>query len=167
MACSSQHTGAGGGGSFAQIHLKFEDLPALLFKGNPNNARIHFDIDGIRCNRMLFMMLVDLLIKGCVLLHGNGTSVTISNLSMDDLDAVTQKMRNAGIVTHIGTIPVGMYNNEYLDLDPYDNYNRYMFIKTHADALHTMDDHLDLGEYKFMLLSDDNVIQITFEMSTT
>jgi hypothetical protein len=146
--------------------MTFEDLPSVLFLKNVNDLNLMLNVQGVTCNRMLFMMFVDLMIKGCVLLYGKNGRLDLSTISMEQFEYVVKKMRRAGIIVHIPMVPIDCYNDDDLEVDPKSPKQRHRFISKHAERLHTMKDNEPLSEYKLVIIVHDQIMFITFELDT-
>ena len=74
-------------------------LPKLIFVDNKNDVKVSLNAesDALRTTLDLFQFFVDLLIKGIILLYGENGSVNLGDLSLDNLEFLTRKLRNAGI----------------------------------------------------------------------
>ena len=81
------------------MEVSAEDFPRLVFIDNKNDVRLCMNIESsINTARELFEFLVDILVKGIVLLYGDETSrVDLGKLGPKELSVISQKLANAGI----------------------------------------------------------------------
>jgi hypothetical protein len=140
-----------------------EDLVRIIFVQNKHNAKIVIGLDESHLTpKLLFMLLVDILVKGCITLFGQTNQLNLLDIKESDLEQVVYKMGLAGFRVHMGIVPCDVFNDDLLNDDPSSPANRHRFINKHVQALHGQPDHLPLEEYKFILIIHDDVYIITF-----
>lgn len=93
------------------------NLPTLIFIQNPTDARIEMAFQrGIESAYELFMLCIDLFIKGLVIARslltntiisdeneGNTIRIDVDSITRDELQYVIRKLSNAGIVISVTT----------------------------------------------------------------
>lgn len=90
------------------METTIERLPSLLFVENRDDVKLALTFErGVDSARDMFLLLVDLMSKGIVLLFGNGgSSVSLNTLSGEDVGLIARKFMNAGVRMAVETEPL-------------------------------------------------------------
>lgn len=95
--------------------MDMSQLPTLIFLSNVNDAPIDLTFAcGVENARDLFLLLIDLFIKGVVIARvtgcgarprcvdiGGGMRIDVDGISLSEIDFVKRKMANAGVVVKV------------------------------------------------------------------
>lgn len=148
---------------FITYQVTLDDLVKVIFHQNKMNAQLLIGLDSTSMpNKMLFLLLVDIMVKGFILLYGEGNKLDLSLLSSDNFEFIAFKMSLAGFKVRLRKIPCEFVNDECLNDDPHSPVNRHLFINKHVQLLHTQKEDLPLDEYKFVIIVHDDVYSISY-----
>lgn len=130
------------------IDVEVDELSDFIFLKNKNDAIIELELGGVENNKDLFCFLLDLFCKGLVKVYGVNNQVEIDNLQMSDFMFLKKKLECAGIRIILDVKP----NTEELPLG------------VNSTQIKNLPDNLQLGEYRFMVVSKLHIINIHYEL---
>lgn len=135
-----------------QVEAHINDLAKFLFLVNKDSS-IYLSLHGIEDNKDMFYFCVDLFSKGLILLFGENNRVEINSITYDQFSLVKQKLGKAGIKVYLAT---------YEDI-PIDD-ERPGTHQINIPQIQNLPNNLPLKEYVFILRSNNQVYQVSFEL---
>lgn len=145
------------------VEMHINDLADFMFVKNVNDAIIGLQMDGIEDNKDLFYFCLDLFCKGLVLMYGNGNSVNVDEISMEQFTSIQKKMKNAGILVHLSVFEDIDDNDNSSDSDNGDHDKASVNI----DHIESLPNTLPINEYMFVLRNGTHVYRVTFDLVHT
>jgi hypothetical protein len=85
-----------------QATVSIDGLADYLFLRSPKDSILYLNINGLEGTKDIFCFCFDLFCKGLVLLFGQGhTRVAVDDITPQQFESVIEKLKLAGIKTHI------------------------------------------------------------------
>ena len=166
-------------GEAQHINLAVEDVATFIFRANSANRIIQLVPHGLTGGKDLFTFCLDLFFKGMVLLFGNGTSVSISEITMERYKQIEERMALAGIQCKLdlftleeakkslglgsGTGGQGSSSTSGKAEDEQD-LTPQKILKRSLEFLYQQEDTLPITDYSFIILNDDMIYVISFDL---
>jgi len=145
--------------TYNDVELHIDELATFVFLRNVNNAILDLSLGGIENNKDLFFFCLDLFCKGLVLMVGNGISVTLEDLTMDDFVKIKTKMICAGIEPILEIFPS--------DVDETQEQNNEAITvrnKLNLDELQNMDDNSPMSDFMFKVCNKNTTFVVCFKL---
>ena len=139
---------------YNDVEVHIDELASFVFLRNVNNAILDLSLGGIENNKDFFFFCLDLFCKGLVLMVGNGISVTLEDLTMDDFVKIKTKMLCAGIEPLLEIFPSDVANCEELTVKN----------KLNLDEILLMDDNTPLHGFLFRISNQTSTFVISFKL---
>ena len=124
-----------------------DSLARLIFVETPCSASIELSLPSLGCARDLFFMLLDLFIRGLLLLYGGSDAardgIAVHEITSDQIDTLDSKLRVAGVRCRYTTGDArgaGAWTNvdELMDAEPGLPLGSYRLEAQARGRLHTM-----------------------------
>lgn len=165
-------------GKTEHINLAVEDVASFIFRGNEANRIIQLVPHGLTGGKDLFTFCLDLFFKGMVLLFGNGTSVSISEITMERYKKIEERMALAGIQCKLDLFTLeeakqnlGLGNQGSLSAssgttatDEEQDLTPQKILKRSLEFLYQQEDTLPITDYSFIILNDGMIYVISFDL---
>jgi hypothetical protein len=144
--------------TYHDIELHIDELASFIFLRNVNNAILDLSLGGLENNKDLFFFCLDLFCKGLVLTVGNGTSVDLEDLTMNDFLNIKTKMICAGIEPILQIFPA--------DIDEDNKVSEEASVKNklNLDELQNMDDNSPMSDFMFKVCSKTSIFIVQFKL---
>ena len=137
--------------------INVNDLARYIFIKNRFDKKIILNIkNGINNTNDLYHLILDLFLKGILLLHGIDDQFELNNITIQQITLVVNKLQNANIYTYIET-------NELTDEIRNIKNIHQRVIKESFEISRNMDSE-ELYNYKFNIILNDMLYQIHFYM---
>lgn len=147
---------------FHDVELHVDDLAEFVFRRNVNNVPLELSLGGIENNKDLFFFCLDLFCKGLVLTRGDGQTVNLEDISMEDFTTIKTKMVCAGIEPTLQVFPSDVDTVSEIDLD--ENGNQIKRNKLNIDELNAMDDSSPIESFLFRVTNIDMTYVVSFKI---
>lgn len=141
---------------FHDVELHVDDLAEFVFIRNVNNVILELSLGGIENNKDLFFFCLDLFCKGLVLMKGNGQSVNLEDISIDDFNVIKAKMQCAGIEPALNVYPADVDASEQSDDHPLNKLN--------VEELNAMDDNAPMDTFQFRVTNPTTTYVLSFKL---
>jgi hypothetical protein len=148
--------------SLEKQNINIEELANYIFCIN-ENTEIILDIKSLKTNKEFFFFCFDLFCKGLVLLFGENNKLLLNNLTENQFDIIKLKFKYAHIFLH--TEIYDIETAHLIDIIDKDKQDARQFLLDSIDNLKRLDDNLDIKEYNFNILLNDNVISLCFTIN--
>ena len=136
----------------------YQLLEHIFFK-NANKQKIFLEATAIRTTKDLFRFCLDLFCKGLVLCYGDESrKVEIDSLSMEQIQAVIDKLSYTGIMTIIQVM------TKDPDVDDNSKTFGYKILQESVKKIEEYPDNGDLKDYNFKIKVGENVFCIFFDI---
>ncbi len=139
------------------IEMNVNYLAKFIFLENTKNTKITLQSDEFHNAKDMFFFILDLYFKGMVLLYGKNNSVILNELSLEQIEYIKDKLKNAHIKLnfdyyHYTTIEDG-------NLSILDKYR-----KSNMTTLNSYADNLNIKEYVFKICMNEYIYFVNFEI---
>lgn len=132
------------------VDMHINDLADFVFLKNVHHAEIYLQLCEVEDTKDLFFFCLDLFCKGLVLLYGQGSRVTLEDLTMEQFQEVQRKLRLAGIEVFLSTKP----------RPAEDGPEPATMVRVEEHGTENLDD------FVFVVKSSTLVYQVHFELTT-
>ena len=142
-------------------NIKINQLAQYIFLKNKLDKPIILNIEkGIDTTNDLYHLCLDLFCKGLVIVFGTNNKIELNKLTLEELQQIIKKLRNANIVTHIDIQSVDeMYEQKKISTkDP-----RRIIEESLQNSKEN--NSQDLESYKFNLILDNSLYIIHFSIA--
>jgi len=156
-------------GASTVYNVSINDIARVIFLQNSGDAKIVLDIDGLENTKDIFCFCLDLLCKGMVLVYGKDDKVSISDLSIEQFQYLSKRMELAGFKVLLNIQPMGTDDVEAeagteAGSDEHKKAKTFNKMVVSIAGVKSMDDNLDIKDYKFELLVEDMLYTIRFDI---
>jgi hypothetical protein len=145
--------------------MDVEQLAETIFIKNRYDADMTFDINQHISGKQLSQLLYTLFMKGLVLLFGKDQKIVLNQVTEDQLEHVSNKLRLAHIKTLVEV--VDKQTAILLDYIPENTHGipleLYVMKENQSEHLRKPD-NTDIREYVFQLFMNGRLIRVSFDI---